>query len=110
MKKLILFIIVCLLLCSCENVENVEYQSTNLDEILEVLSNNTVRFEEIYNRKHVTFFGEVYHISDSEIGISAVGNGTASCRIKKKAVKEKLSDLNSGDYIKVYGKCKSFLH
>ena len=107
MKKILLIVLVIstLVLSSCgTNVDNIDFESIELNSVFEELKNNSARGEELYKNKYFEFCGLVSSISSDLFVVKSLQGETANCNIKDKAVKEAILELNNDDYIKVSGK------
>lgn len=111
MKKtlLVLLAIVSIVLSSCgtntnTNVDDIEFETIELNSIFEELEKNSARGKELYENKYFEFCGLVSSISTDSFVVKSLMGETANCSVKDESIKGTLLELNKDDYIKVSGK------
>lgn len=110
MKKLllVLFVIFSIVLCSCsKNIDNMDFESVELNSIFEEIKNNSARAEELYVGKTFEFGGVITSISTDSFILKSLQDEVANCTIKSKNVEQDILKFNDNDYIKIFGEITS---
>lgn len=97
-----------------EQVEQIEYETVDLQTMFDDLSNNAMKAENMYQNKYIEFECKInsFDSDGSYISVEPVGADkwnftTAMCYIKNGTQKEFLMDKNVGDIVTIKGKIRS---
>jgi len=97
-----------------KEVEQIEYETVDLQTMFDDLNNNAMKAENMYQNKYIEFECKInsFDSDGSYISVEPVGADewnftTAMCYIKNGTQKEFLIDKNVGDFVTIKGKIRS---
>ena len=98
-------------LCSCsKDVNNINFETVELNEVFQEIKNNSARAEELYVGKNVKCAGLISSISNDSFSLKSLQGETVNCTIKNGTVKDDILKFNENDYIKIFGEITATLY